>query len=206
MKIFHALVGYLAATALPPFHPSAFAAPGIHYGGYVDTTQNPSHNIDGALTGTGTKGVLGNIETSQKVTSHTGSLSGYVNATRNHSDSANIIEARQPPLAIAIPLLGLVITTVILVIASVSWISDDDPVRGNDVEFIIEHSIDSLSARNVRRLPKILSPNSLRSTRSGTGLFAIPPIASILMEMRARTGVTPITSYLFHFGEQLGRY
>ena len=42
MKILHALVGYLAATALP-FHPFSFASPlaTIDYDGY-DTTQNQS--------------------------------------------------------------------------------------------------------------------------------------------------------------------
>ena len=131
MKLFHVLVGYLAATALPPFHLFALAASGIHYDGpgYVDTTEN--HNTDGALT----KHNI--LETSQTVTSHTGSLNGYVNATQNHSD----IETRQLPLPILIPLVGIVISTVVLVITTVSWIADDNPVRGNDVEYlIIEHS------------------------------------------------------------------
>ena len=131
MKMFHALVGYLAATALPHFHPFAFAASGIHYDGpsYVDTTEN--YNTDGALT----KHNI--LETSQTVTSHTGSLNGYVNSTQNHSD----IETRQLPLPILIPLVGIVISTVVLVITTVSWIADDNPVRGNDVEYlIIEHS------------------------------------------------------------------
>ena len=143
MKIFHALVGYLAVTALPPFHPFAFAAPPlalagiqVYYDGYVDiSTQN--HIIDDALM----KPVLGNIlET--VTTSHTDSLSGSVNATQNHNDSAALtnIEARQLPATILIPLIGVIISTVTLVFASIVWIAQDDPVRTNDVEYLIEHS------------------------------------------------------------------
>ena len=129
MKVFHVLVGYLAATALPPFHPFAFAAPGIHYDGYVDITQNPSHNIDGALTGT--KHVLGDTEKSQTVTSGTGNLNGYVNATQNSSGDAvpTNIEARQLPVAVVIPLVGIILSTIVFVVTSIVWISEDDPVR-----------------------------------------------------------------------------
>ena len=45
MKMIHALVGYLAVTALP-LHLFAFGSPLINYDGYVNTTQNL---IDGAL-------------------------------------------------------------------------------------------------------------------------------------------------------------
>ena len=47
MKVVHALVGYLAVTALP-FHRFAFASPlaAIYYDGYVNTTQN---HTDSAL-------------------------------------------------------------------------------------------------------------------------------------------------------------
>ena len=55
MKLIHALVGYMTVTALPPFHPFAFAASqltGIHYDGYVDvdrtSTQNRIRVIDDA--------------------------------------------------------------------------------------------------------------------------------------------------------------
>ena len=51
MKILHALVGYLAATALPfPSHPFAFASPRAaisNYDGYVPV--NTTLNSDGAV-------------------------------------------------------------------------------------------------------------------------------------------------------------
>ena len=143
MKILHALVGYLAATALP-FCPFAFAYPlaAIDYDGYVNTTQN---NIDGALM----KHLLGSIvETCQTVT------------TKNHSDIAlmkrvpgDIIEARQ----LSAPAVVLIISIVVVIGLSVYWISGDDPVRGNDVEFLVDHFDYKSSARNVRRLLKLLS-------------------------------------------------
>ena len=83
MKILHALVGYLAVTALP--FALAYPLAAIDYDGYVNTAQN---HIDGALM----KLVLGTIaETCQTVT------------TQNHSDSVLmqrapddiIVEARQ---------------------------------------------------------------------------------------------------------------
>ena len=129
MKILHGLVGYLAVTALP-FHPFAFASPlaAIDYDGYVtvDTTHNP---IDDALM----KHVLNNIlETCQTVTStyH----SGYVNTMKNHSD---IIETRFGPEVI--PPVVAVIALVAAVTLSILWIESDDPVRGNDVEFLVKH-------------------------------------------------------------------
>ena len=136
MKILHALVGYLAVTALP-FHPFAFASPVIDNDGYVtvDITQNP---IDGALM----KHVLGSIlETCQTVTYHSGL---YVNTTtQNHSDSAlmkrvpgDIIEERQ--LA-AVPPVLIIIAIVAFIVLNIFWIKSDDPVRGNDVNFLVEH-------------------------------------------------------------------
>ena len=130
MKILHALVGYLAVTALP-FHqgPFAFAYPLAvidYYDGYVNTTQIP---IDGALM----KHVLGSIvATCQTVT------------TQNHGDSAImkrvlddiiIIEARQA----TIPVVGFILFVVADVIFTIGWISTDDAVRGSDVEFPVEH-------------------------------------------------------------------
>jgi hypothetical protein len=135
MKILQALVGYLALTALP-FHPFAFASPlaGIDYDGYVNTTQ---YHIDSALM----EHVLGSIiETCQAVTYH----SGYVNTTQKHSDSAlakripgDIIEARQA--AIIIPGVVAILAFVAIVTLTVLWIESDDPVRANDVEFLLEH-------------------------------------------------------------------
>ena len=128
MKILHALVGYLAVTALP-FHPFAFASPlaAIDYDGYVNTTQN---HIDGALM----KHVLGNIvETCQTVT-----------GTQNDKDSAlikhvpgDIIEARQVGVIVGVSLV-LVVEIVVDVVVILGWISDNNQVRGNDVEFLIE--------------------------------------------------------------------
>ena len=125
MKILYALVDYLAITALP-FSPFAFASPlaAIDYDGYVNTTQN---HIDGNLV----KHVLGSIvEICQTVT------------TQNHSDNALVkrvpgddINARQLP----IPVVVAIISFVAAVGLSVFWISGDDPVRGNDVEFIVYH-------------------------------------------------------------------
>ena len=126
MKILHALVGYLAVTALP-FHPFAFAYPlaAIDYDGYVNTTQN---RIDhGALM----EHVLGSIvETCQTVT------------TQHHSDSAiikrvpgDIIETRQA----LIPVVGYILLLVGDILLTIFWIADDNEVRGNDVEFLVEH-------------------------------------------------------------------
>ena len=190
MKILDVLVGYLAVTALP-LYPFAFASPlaGIDYDGYVDVTQN---HIDGALM----NHVLSNVlETCQAVTSH--SLSGYANATQNHSDSAalmkrgpgDIIEARFGPAIV--PYVLVVIAIVAAITLSIIWVEGDDPVRGNDIEFLVEHSYQKSSARNVRSLPKILSARRYRSIQHSTGLFATPPIPSGLMELRVPTMVTP---------------
>jgi hypothetical protein len=136
MKILHALVGYLAVTALP-FHPFTFASPnpraGIDYDGYVDITQN---HIDVALM----NHVLDNIlETCQTVTSH--SLGGYANATQNHSDSAALMkrvpgDIAERAWAGLAPQVLIVVAIVAAVVLSVVWIEGDDPVRGNDVEFL----------------------------------------------------------------------
>jgi len=102
MKILHALVGYLAVTALP-FHPFAFASPlaAIGYDGYVDITQN------GALM----KRVLGS-GTSQTVT------------TQNHSHSA-LVER----VAIAVPAGVAILALVRIVLFAVFWIKGDDKKR-----------------------------------------------------------------------------
>ena len=111
MKILHALVGYLAVTALP-FYPFSFAYPlaTIDYDGYMNTTQN---HVDGALT---TKQVLGSVETCQTIT------------TQNHSD---IIEGRQ--YEVPIPVVVVILALVTAVSAIVTWITEDNPVRSNDV-------------------------------------------------------------------------
>ena len=124
MKILHALVGYLAVTALP-FHQGPFAFAHWHalaaidyYDGYVNTTQN---TIDGALI----KHVLDSIvETCQTVT------------TQDHSDSTlmkrvpgDILEARQAILVV--PVVGFIFFIVADVIFSIVWIALDDRVRSD---------------------------------------------------------------------------
>ena len=137
MKIFHALVGYLTVTALP-FHPFAFASPltasSIHYDGYVDidTTQN---HIDDALM----KQFLGTIaETCQRVTAQ--NYSDSLSALEKDDVPGNILEARQlPPVVVAIPTVGFILFLVADITLSIIWIKSDDPVRGKDIEFLVEH-------------------------------------------------------------------
>ena len=135
MKILDALVGYLAVTALP-FHPFAFASPlaDIDYDGYINTTM---HHIDDALM----KYLLDDIlETCQTVTSHSLlSASGYdyVNATQNHSDNAGLMK-RVP---IVVPSILFTLAVIAAIGFSIFWIKEDNPVRDNDVEFLVlEHS------------------------------------------------------------------
>ena len=125
MKILHALVGYLAVTALP-FLAFASQLAAIDYDGYVNTTQS---HIDGALI----EQVLDTIaETCQTV------------STQNLKDSGaltkrvpgDIIEARQ----LGVPVIGLIFFLIADVTFALVWIALDDPVRGNDVEFIVEHN------------------------------------------------------------------
>ena len=139
MKILHALVGYLAVTALP-FHPFAFASTlatiQVDYDGYVNTTQNP---IDGALM----KHVLDSIVgTCQTVAYH----GDYVNTTQNHRDSdsslmkripGDVIEARAVPVIIPVAL--IIASIVVTVVLTVLWVKEDDPVRGSDVDFLVKH-------------------------------------------------------------------
>ena len=63
----------------------------------------------------------------------------YVNATQNSSDGAALtnVEAPQLPATVVIPLVGVIISTLLSVSTSIVWISDDDPVRANDVEYLI---------------------------------------------------------------------
>ena len=102
MTILHALVGYLASTALP-FHSFAFASPlaAINYDGYVDITQTDK---DSALM--------------ERV-------------------PRDFIEARQAAMIISV--VELVIFIVVGVAFAISWISENDPVRANDVDFLGEH-------------------------------------------------------------------
>ena len=125
MKIRHALLGYLAVAALP-FHVFAYPLAAIDYDGYVNTTQNL---IDAALM----KDVLGNIvKACQTVT------------IKNHGDSAlmnlsasgDIIEARQVLIVPEVFIIFAIVTDITL---SILWVEHDDPVRGNDVGFLVGH-------------------------------------------------------------------
>ena len=132
MKIFHALVGYLAVISLP--YPFAFASPmEIHYDsdGYVHST--PTQNtIDRALM----EHFLGTIvETCQMDTTH----------WKNHGDRAfmkripgdiQVIEARQAEIVavIGLPEVAIMLAVISSISLALTWISYDDPVRCN-VEF-----------------------------------------------------------------------
>ena len=133
MKILHALVGYLAVTALP-FNSFAFTSPLAaieydHNDGYVNISAQ--NQIDNALM----KHVLGSVvETCQTV------------STQYYADSAlmrvpgDIVKARQAEEALAFaPKILIVFTIVALVSLSIVWIESDDPVRGIDIEFLVEH-------------------------------------------------------------------
>ena len=139
MKILHALVGYLAITALP-FHPFAFASPlaAIDYDGYVNTstTQNL---IDSASMKHFLDSIVGAC--------HTVAYHGdYVNTTQNHRDSDSALMKRVPQagdISLILPLLvpGALAVAALVVVAAlgVVWVAEDNPVRGNDMEFLVEH-------------------------------------------------------------------
>ena len=69
---------------------------------------------------------------------------GYVNTTQHHSDSSlmkrvpgNIIKARQ---WVAVAPVFLAIDAIIAAVTlSVVWVESDEPVRGNDLEFLVEY-------------------------------------------------------------------
>ena len=107
MKILNALVGYLAVTALP------FQC--------FHPVASPLAAID--------------------------YYEGYVDTTQNHNGSAlmkhelpgDIKEARQlmeVPVQL-IPDAAAVIAIVVGIFFTIYWIREDDPVRGNDVEFLV---------------------------------------------------------------------
>jgi hypothetical protein len=69
---------------------------------------------------------------------------GYVDATQNHYDSAlikrehgDIIEPRQ--VEALIPLGPIILIVVAEIALTVAYISQDNPVRGNDAEFLVVH-------------------------------------------------------------------
>ena len=108
MKIFHALVGYLAVTALPfKFHPAgqfAFAYPLAattidYYDGYVNLNTTQIH----------TNGTL--------MKRHGVPAAG---------DDTSIIEERQ--LAVIVPAVGFILFVIADITLSIIWIEGDDPV------------------------------------------------------------------------------
>ena len=117
MKILHALVGYLAVTALP-FHPFAFAsslAPTIDNDGYVNlNTQN--HVL----------GQAGAVEICQTIP-----MQNNGNTALMKRASGDIIEKRWSELA---PSALAIVAVVIAVTLAIVWIESDDPVRANDVD------------------------------------------------------------------------
>ena len=85
-----------------------------------------------------------------------------MNVTQKQDDGAlrvmkhvpeDIIESRQLEIVDVV----VIILVIANIYADLSWISDDNPVRGNEVEFLVDHFDKKYSARNVRRLLKILS-------------------------------------------------
>ena len=129
MKILHALVGYLAVTALPFQFPFAFAYPlaAIYYDGYVNATQK---SIDGALV----KHVLGRIvETCQTVITQKNG-----DNTLKKCVPGDIIKARQDEI-LAVPIIAFVSVIVIYVLVSIVWIAEDDTVRSNGADFLVEY-------------------------------------------------------------------
>ena len=124
MKIFHALVSYLAITALP-LHPFAFASP------------LAAIDHDGDVTSS-----IQVVKTCQTVSESTQNHAGNTNSTLmkcvpGDSDTSDILEARQAEIAAYIPAAFIILSIVTTITFSIVWIESDDPVRGNDIEFPI---------------------------------------------------------------------
>ena len=69
-------------------------------------------------------------------------IDGYVDTTQSQSDSAlikrvpgDIVEARQAE--VLVPIGPIIILTVVEVMITIDYISEDNPVRGNDAEFLV---------------------------------------------------------------------
>ena len=134
MKILHALVGYLAVTSLP-FHPFAFASLlEIDYDGYVEN--HNASGIDNALM----KQVLDSIiETCQGVTMQNHS---HTTLLKRGPGDTSIIDARQDPeiaFPEGIPSVAVLFIIIGAIVLGLIWLVDDNDVRGNDVEFLVEH-------------------------------------------------------------------
>ena len=132
MKMLQALVGYLAVTALP-FYPFAFAASqleSINYDGYANNLET---HIDGALM----EQVLGSIVETCQTINITTPKHGDGTFMKHHDVSGDIIEARQEVEPSPTPI--IIGAIIIVVILGIIWIVDDNSVRGNDVEILVEH-------------------------------------------------------------------
>ena len=154
MKIFHALVGYLAVVSLP--YPFAFASPlAIHYDsdGYVNSTAT-QNTIDRALM-EHFHGTI--VETCQMDTTH----------WKNHGDRAlmkripgniQVMEARQVEIVIGLPEVAIILAIISSVALAVVWISYDNPVRCN-VEIPVKNLIKSLLPETCSVYPKFNLPD-----------------------------------------------
>ena len=87
-------------------------------------------------------------------------LAASTNVTQKQDDGAlrvmkheDIIEARQLEIVDVV----IIVLIVANLYADLYWISEDNPVRGNEMEFLVDHFDIKYSARNVKRLLKIVS-------------------------------------------------
>ena len=154
MKIFHALVGYLAVISLP--YPFAFASPlAIHFDsdGYVNPTAT-QNTIDRALM-EHFHGTI--VETCQMDTTH----------WKNHGDRAlmkrisgdiQVIEARQIEIVLGLPEAAIILAVISSVALAATWISYDDPVRCN-IDFSVKNLIKSLLPETCSVYPKFNLPD-----------------------------------------------
>ena len=100
----------------------------IDYDGYVNTQNH-----------TGMKDFLGNVvEICQTVTMQKNN-SALINYNRVPGDI--LVEARQAQLLVPASLSGVVVVIIVVVIValSIDWVEGNETVRGNEVEFHIEH-------------------------------------------------------------------
>ena len=158
MKIFHALVVYLAVISLP--YPFAFASPlAIHYdsNGYVNSiaTQN---TIDRTLM----EHFLGTtVETCQMDTTHwkkQGDTSRALMKRTSIPGDIQVIEARQVEITIGFPEVAIISAIILSVALAGAWISYDNPVRCN-VEFPVKNLIKSLLPETCSVYPKFYLPD-----------------------------------------------
>ena len=134
MKTLLALVqvGYLAASVTVPVTSLPFSLPfplaAIDCDGFVNATQYHIYSAP-------IKHVLASIvETGQTVTSQNNKDSALTGTKHGPGD---IIEARQGE--VVIPVVFIILEIAVDISLILDWIADDKSVRGNDVEFLVEH-------------------------------------------------------------------